>query len=396
MTYARVMSERDTLAAALAGVSIARYGDGELRLCDGGSAISQRADLKLKTELRELLRNPPPKVLPCIPNIADHVGTPRWRFWEEFKAPRYRSLYSDSVEYGSSFITRPDNAPWIDRPDYWAEVRRLWANRTIAYVGGQDVLLRVINADAAYVDVINAPKRDAYAQVDELTLRLLSRPYAAIIISLGAAGTVLAARLGRSGAQHALDLGHIGMFMTNPGAFSFDADDLTTPEYRKLLRDAHATLGWGRGGGSWAEPVANLARKLECADVLDYGCGGGMLKPALAKLGVKCLEYDPGVIGKDVPPKLADLVVSTDVFEHIEPELVPNVLKHTFALARKGAFFVIAKQPAKKILGDGRNAHLTCKPTEWWIERLVEAGWSRDRIKVKEDAWKKCVLVLTK
>lgn len=184
--------------------------------------------------------------------------------------------------------------------------------------------------------------------------------------------------------------------MTNPGAFSFDPDELATPEYRKLLRHAHATTGWGRGGGSWAEQVAQLARKLECADVLDYGCGGGMLKPALAKLGVKCLEYDPGVVGKDIPPKLADLVVSTDVFEHIETPLVPNVLKHTFALARKGAFFVIAKQPAKKILADGRNAHLTCQPTEWWIERLVEAGWQRDRIKVKEDAWKKCVLVLTK
>ena len=394
MRYPRVLSERDTLAAIHGGMSPARYGDGELRICTGGSAISQRHDPKLQRELCDILTAPPPKVLPCIPNIQSN--TPRALFWSEFYHRRYTALYSSVVQYGSSFITRPDNAPWIDRPDYWAEVERLWKGRTVAYVGGQETLLKVVAATAAYVDVIQTPKRDAYAQVDDLTIRLLTRPYAAIIIALGAAGTVLAARLGRNGAQHALDLGHIGMFMTNPGAFSFNPEELATPEYRKLLRHAHATTNWGRGGGSWAEPIATLARKLECADVLDYGCGGGMLKPALAKLGVKCLEYDPGVPGKDVPPKLADLVVSTDVFEHIEPEKVANVLKHTFALARKGAFFVIAKQPAKKILADGRNAHLVCQPTEWWIERLVEAGWQRDRIKIKEDAWKKCVLVLTK
>ena len=392
MTYPRVLSERDTLAAALSGKSIARYGDGELKLCVGGQAISQRADPKLQRELCELLRRPPADLLPCIPNIIS--ATPRGPFWREFRATQYTALYADDVKYGSSFITRPDNAPWIDRPEYWAEVRRLWAGRSVAYVGGQNTLLKVVAEDAARVDVLNAAKRDAYGDIDDLTRRLLSRPYQAVVITLGAAGTVLAGRL--AGAQHALDLGHIGMFMTNPGAFSFNPDELATPEYRKLLRHAHATTNWGRGGANWAEPVASLARKLECADVLDYGCGGGMLKPALAKLGVKCLEYDPGVPGKDVPPKLADLVVSTDVFEHIETPLVPNVLKHTFALARKGAFFVIAKQPTKKILADGRNAHLTCQPTEWWIERLVEAGWQRDRIKVKEDAWKKCVLVLTK
>lgn len=394
MTYPRVMSERDTLAAAFSGMSVARYGDGELRICIGGDAISQRRDPKLAGELRDILRNPPERVIPCIPNIQSN--TPRSAFWREFKQPQFTNLYDGAFQYGSSFITRADNAPWIDNPTYWAEVRKLWAGRSVAYVGGQDTLLKIISQDAASVDVVLAPKRDAYAELGSLTTRLLQRPYAAIIIALGAAGTVLAARLGRDGAQHALDLGHIGMFMTNPGAFSQPPELLASPGYRDLLRHAHNTTNWGRGGASWSEPIAKFAKGLGATEVLDYGCGGGTLKPALAALGVKCLEYDPGIPGKDVMPKLADVVASTDVFEHIEPELVPNVLRHVFSLARKGAFLCIAKQPAKKILADGRNAHLVCKPTEWWIDRLVEAGWQRDKIRIKQDEWKKCVLVLTK
>lgn len=394
MTYPQVLTELETLHMARSGWSVSRYGDGELRICDGGRSISQDGSPKLAAELREILQGKWSRVLPCIPNLDS--ATPRHTFWSDFRAPRYARLYRPGIYYGSSFITRPDNAPWIDRPEYWNEVRRLWSGRTVAYVGGQRALYDVIKQDAAYADLIEAPLRNAYSEIDSLTRRLLSRPYAAIIISLGAAGTALAARLGRDGAQHALDLGHIGMFMQNPGAFSFAADDLTSPTYRQLLRQAHATTGWGRGGHNFAPDIAALAKRLGAADVLDYGCGGGTLKPALKALGVKCLEYDPGVIGKDIPPKLADVVASTDVFEHIEPELVDNVLRHTFALARKGAFFAIAKQPAKKILADGRNAHLTCRPTEWWIDRLVAAGWERDKITIKADAWKKCALELVK
>lgn len=395
MTYPRTLSEMETLSAAHAGMSLARYGDGELRLCTGGPSISQRHDAKLQRELCAILANPPERVLPCIPNLVSE--TPRWRFWQDFKAQRYLRLYSAPAEhglYGSSFITRPDNAPWIDRPEYWERVRRLWAGRSVAYVGGQDVLLKVVTQDAKNTDVILAPKRDAYSDIDALTRRLLTRPYDVVVVALGAAGTVLAARL--AGAQHTLDLGHIGMFMQNPGAFSMCDDDLVSPEYRALLRKQHATTHWGKGGHSWADKVAAFAKQIGAEQALDYGCGSGTLKPALAALGLKCAEYDPGIPGKDIPPKLADLVVSTDVFEHIETGRVDNVLKHTFALARKGAFFAIAKQPAKAILADGRNAHLTCQPTEWWVKRLCAAGWQRDKIVITEDAWKKCVLLLTK
>lgn len=385
MTYPRVMSERETLAAAIAGRSLARFGDGELAIAWGKKAVSQKADPKLALELREILRGDR-HVLPCIPNLVS--CTPRWRFWEPFRAPTYTSLYYPT-EYGSSFITRPDNAPWIDRPDYWDEVRKLWAGKSVAYVGGDKTLLSVMDA-AARIDVVMCPKRDAYSEIDSLTDRLLSRPYDAVIIAAGAAGTALAWRLGQDGAQHALDLGHIGQFMQNPGAFSFDQSDLTSPAYKALLEEQHRKTNWGKGGHSWSDKVRVFARELGATGALDYGCGRGTLKPALEALGLKCTEYDPGIPGKDIPPKLADLVVCTDVLEHVEPEKVDAVLRHIFCLARKGAFLAIAKKPAKAILGDGRNAHLICQEDGWWLERLRAAGWTD--LTVTETAWKKCVI----
>ncbi len=84
-------------------------------------------------------------------------------------------------------------------------------------------------------------------------------------------------------------------------------------------------------------------------------------------------EYDPGIIGKDALPKPADLVIATDVLEHIEPELLGNVLEHIRSLARLGVFLNIATSPAREILPDGRNAHLIIRPPAWWREELAKA-----------------------
>lgn len=391
--YPYVLSERDTLEAARLGMSIARYGDGELRICCGSKSISQCADPRLTDELRGILTKPGPHVLPCIPNIGPGATTPRTKFWSEYLRPQFTKHYADALTYGSSFITRPDNAPWIDRPDYWQEVRKLWQGKSVAYVSGDETLLRVLRGDVWGLKIFDAPRRDAFAELDQLTGALLQRPYGVVIIALGAAGTALAARLGRYGAQHALDLGHIGQFMENPGAFSHSLDELASPEYRALLKQSHATHHWGKSGHSWADKVVDFAREIGAEQVLDYGCGSGTLKPALGGL-LKCAEYDPGIIGKDIPPKLADLVVSTDVLEHVEPDRVDVVLHHIFAVARKGAFLAIAKKPAKHILGDGRNAHLSCHDDDFWFEHIRASGWSD--VRLVETAWKKCLIVCRK
>ena len=61
--------------------------------------------------------------------------------------------------------------------------------------------------------------------------------------------------------------------------------------------------------------------------------------------------------------KKADLVCCIDVLEHIEPELIDNVIFDLSTIVIKFGFFSIHQGPAGKILLDGRNAHLIQKPT---------------------------------
>ena len=148
--------------------------------------------------------------------------------------------------------------------------------------------------------------------------------------------------------------------------------------YKDQLQTRYQRPGWGGSGHTWAAAVWKYAHQIGATSILDYGCGRGTLKPALEELGaqMEIREYDPGIVGKDDMPSPADLVVATDVLEHIEPSLLGNVFKHIDALSTRGIFLNIACGPAKEILPDGRNAHLIQRPAEWWRIQLQEAGFN--------------------
>jgi hypothetical protein len=150
-----------------------------------------------------------------------------------------------------------------------------------------------------------------------------------------------------------------------------------SPEYRALNATLHAeNLYFGVGGARHADMVAKLAAELKTTTVLDYGCGKGLLAQALP---FPIWEYDPAVPGKDTPPRPADLVVATDVLEHIEPEHLEGVLCDLVRCIRHIGFLTINTQPATKTLPDGRNTHLIVQPKAWWKARL-EAHFSVARI----------------
>lgn len=143
-------------------------------------------------------------------------------------------------------------------------------------------------------------------------------------------------------------------------------------EYADLNRQLHAE-NEDYGSGSWrhAQKVLDLRRDTESETVLDYGCGKGALKMALGN-PEWMREYDPAVAGKDERPQIADLVICTDVLEHIEPELLDNVLLHIVRVTAKAALLIIATRPAKKTLADGTNAHKIIENAEWWRTKLEE------------------------
>ena len=147
-----------------------------------------------------------------------------------------------------------------------------------------------------------------------------------------------------------------------------------TQPYLESQRLLHARPeGYGGRGDKWADVVAGLMVDHNCPLVLDYGCGQGTLASAIrAKSLGEVSEYDPAIPGKDNIEKWKtfDLVVCTDVLEHVEPDRLPVVIDHLFKLTKKILFLVIATRPSNKFFPDGRNVHLTIQPASWWRERL--------------------------
>lgn len=145
---------------------------------------------------------------------------------------------------------------------------------------------------------------------------------------------------------------------------------LISDEYRKQLENAHKEAGWGTTGQNYARITLGLSTG--CSSILDYGCGKESLKQAINKLDprVPVFGYDPAIPKVSKKPGRHDFVVSTDVFEHIEPEYLDSVLVDIRSIMKKKGLFVISTVKAIKILEDGRNAHLIIEPLSWWAKRL--------------------------
>lgn len=154
--------------------------------------------------------------------------------------------------------------------------------------------------------------------------------------------------------------------------------DVISDDYRELNRQMHASdRGFGHSGRKHATAVLEFAAELAAKSILDYGCGAGTLRAALRVQGWAGAlgEYDPAIPTLDAMPAAADLVVCTDVLEHVEPEALGNVLKHLRSLTLLGAFLCVAVTESSKRLPDGRNAHLIVEPRRFWTRSLREQGF---------------------
>lgn len=146
--------------------------------------------------------------------------------------------------------------------------------------------------------------------------------------------------------------------------------EIITQEYKELQAEKHRIdPRWGSGSWRHIDDIERFMGETESKTALDYGCGKGNLKKALQNPDWLS-EYDPCIPGKDAKPDPADIVICTDVLEHIEPQLLDNVLEDIAKCAKRVAFLVIATRPAKNILPDGRNPHLIVENKEWWLEKI--------------------------
>lgn len=149
---------------------------------------------------------------------------------------------------------------------------------------------------------------------------------------------------------------------------------LINDSYRKQLQQMHTNPKTFSQGRKAYSIIADFLQKNKIESLIDFGCGKGGLIQCVKELNPSISNvqgYDPGISEYEKLPKIKfDALVSTDALEHVEPEFIDQTLQIIDKLFTKSCFLRIACRPAKKILPDGRNAHLIIEQPEWWLEKI--------------------------
>jgi hypothetical protein len=158
---------------------------------------------------------------------------------------------------------------------------------------------------------------------------------------------------------------------------------MISKEYKKILTDIHDNTPFGKRS-KVPKHLADFIKEINPSTIIDFGCGKGRLVQRLTEdypnIGVS--GYDPGNREFSTPldNRYAELLISTDVLEHVEPEHIEKTLEYLSSKS-KYIYHLIALSPAKLILPDGRNAHLIQESPEWWKQKFLNLNY---RI-IKED-----------
>lgn len=194
-------------------LSLARFGDGEflLALSPRSNIVYQRGSPDLQAELRDILRGGTSGSVPLLVAIPG-IGTPYFRhYWAKYW-PIVSPMLNPAATYGHASVSRES----MFRPD--AEKARLawrqvWDGKDVCFVVGKGSRFEPIGAlfdnTASQRTILSLP-REAYADIPRLIDEIVATlpRDTLILLSLGPAATVLAARLASLG-YWALDIGHI-------------------------------------------------------------------------------------------------------------------------------------------------------------------------------------------
>jgi hypothetical protein len=150
---------------------------------------------------------------------------------------------------------------------------------------------------------------------------------------------------------------------------------LITEEYRKLQEQLHENPNYGLASVQYAPLIAQVIESAGATELLDYGAGKGRLAEALRQYVDRPLvvhHYDPAVPEWSAPPQPCAFVACVDVLEHIEPDLIDNVLDDLKRVTVKVGVLTVHTGAASKVLADGRNAHLIQRPAAWWLPKILD------------------------
>ena len=211
--YPRVVGEFATVRRLLKGKSIARFGDGELKILGGVGYSREPVNGRLTAEIRAIVELPHPDCLIGIPTM-DPAGRKiaNWLRHEE-RFCRYFSR-SDDRRYYSAFISRPDSAADpLESVEYCDLLSRLWAGKSrVVVLSEPDSKLLTHARLTSEVVHVECPMYEAYSQIDRFEETICDAQPSIALLSAGPTATCLANRLAARGVQ-ALDLGSVGALL---------------------------------------------------------------------------------------------------------------------------------------------------------------------------------------
>lgn len=205
-------------------VSLARFGDGEFDLIQMRSRYAfQTTDMELAERLKKILQSKNDKILIAI---ADNYGS--LDKYTENAADAIRQYLTPSVRLEHMSLLDMDRTyydAYLSRPYFmyrdkkgakerFRTLKQIWNKQDILLVEGQDARNGIGNDlfdNASSIHRILAPNKNAYSRYHELFEEVcVHGKNKLVLISLGAAATVLAYDLAAAG-YWAVDIGQVDM-----------------------------------------------------------------------------------------------------------------------------------------------------------------------------------------
>ena len=172
-------------------------------------------------------------------------------------------------------------------------------------------------------------------------------------------------------------------------------------EFLNAYKDLHTqdTKFKGSSLNPYIITIGKLILKYNCKTLLDYGCGKALgysnkykeiklKKPVQEVWNIDSYTlYDPAYPKYDtLPTGTYDIVISTDVLEHIPEQDLDWVIERILNYSTKIVFMNICTVPALKHFKKGRlkgkNLHISVFNEEWWMEKIGRVWEKNNNIKI--------------
>ncbi len=195
-----------------ANKSIARFGDGEIVVADGGGIPFQRADERLARRLREILSTPQENLLVALPASYYKpciVGekNPVYKDFALYAVPRCRQILGKFIDYDAWYWEMGINGSAFF--EHW---REFFAEKKLVLVGCKEAFEGYefnIFDTATQLCYEFVPNKHAFSEYEGILARLKAYEKDFVyILMCGPTACVLAADLCADG-RRALDLGHL-------------------------------------------------------------------------------------------------------------------------------------------------------------------------------------------